>query len=224
MTHHSHLDISLHAPDPQTLWPPFGLRNSKESIEVLGTVGESDNEEFVWPIQPNTNEKQESVDSPQLVGSSHALSMSKTLQHESIALVSSTTDPSVSQPFLAAASSLTNMAASSQQTQHHVQENLVVLNGLLPSLFTKTDLSLTTTLPQLPGAVARPDVAVTSLEYSQISAPTNTVSTSAAKIDNPPITVQQQTSPVNSKSLNCTDLSVAVANLDAFVLGAGGLP
>lgn len=204
LAHHSHLDISSHAPNPQTLWPPFGLRNSKESIEVLGTVGESDSEEFEWPTQPNTNEKLESVDNPRLAGISHALSMSMTLQHESPALVSSTTDPSVSQPSVTVASSLT-MAASSQQTQQP--------NGSLSSLSTKTDLSPTTILPQLPDAVARLDMDVTNLEYSEISAPTNTVSTSA---------VQEQTNPVNSKSLNCTDLSVAVANLDAFVLGAGG--
>jgi len=233
LAHHSHLDISSHAPDPQTLWPPFGLRNSKESIEVLGTVGESDNEEFEWPIQPNTNEKPESVDTPQLVGSSHALSMSETPQHESLALVSSTTDPSVSQPSVTAALSLTNMGASSQQTQQPIQENLVVVNGLLPSLSTKTDLSPTTTLLQMSDApaanaahqnVARADVAVMNVEYSQQTGPTNIVSSQnlPGKIDNPPITLPQQTNPVNSKSLNCADLSVAVANLDAFVLGAGG--
>jgi hypothetical protein len=91
----------------------------------------------------------------------------------------------------------------------------------------KTDHPPTTTLSQLSVTqVARPDVAVKNLDHSQTSAPTNTVSASAqslsGKIDNPPITLPQQTNPVNSKSLNSADLSVAVANLDAFVLGAGG--
>ncbi|KAL3801540.1 hypothetical protein HJC23_000978 [Cyclotella cryptica] len=38
---------SPHAPDPATLWPPFGLRNSSHAVEALGKIGESDNEDFV---------------------------------------------------------------------------------------------------------------------------------------------------------------------------------
>ena len=58
-----HLDISPHAPNPQTLWPPFGLRSSKESCDALGIVGESDNEDFEGPVQPVIREKSESEDS-----------------------------------------------------------------------------------------------------------------------------------------------------------------
>lgn len=47
-----HLDVSPHAPNPLSLWPPVGLRNGKDAIEVLGEVGESDNEDFAAPIQP----------------------------------------------------------------------------------------------------------------------------------------------------------------------------
>lgn len=39
--------ISPHAPNPVTLWPPFGLRNSPDALEALGKIGESDNEDFV---------------------------------------------------------------------------------------------------------------------------------------------------------------------------------
>jgi hypothetical protein len=45
-----HLDISPHAPNPISLWPPFGLRCSKEAIEALGKVGDSDNEDFQSPV------------------------------------------------------------------------------------------------------------------------------------------------------------------------------
>lgn len=50
-------DISPHAPDPMTLWPPFGLRSSKEAVEALGEVGDSDNEDFTRPVQLITREK-----------------------------------------------------------------------------------------------------------------------------------------------------------------------
>jgi hypothetical protein len=213
LANHSYFDISSHAPDPQTLWPPFGLRNSKESIEILGTVGESDNEEFECPIQPNSNEKTDSVDNPQSVGSSGALSMSETPLHDSLALVSSSIDPSASQPCV-------TIVSSQQSNAGIVQTNQLVESA-------KTDHPPTTTLSQLSDTqVARPDVAVANLDHSQTSAPTNTMSAStqslSGKIDNPPITLPQQTNPVNSKSLNSADLSVAVANLDAFVLGARG--
>lgn len=247
LAHHSHLDISSHAPDPQTLWPPFGMRNSKESIEVLGTVGESDNEHFEWPIQPNSIEKSDSINNPQSVGSSHALSMSETPLHKPRALVSGTTDPSVLQISVTKVSSLTSLASSqqsnagiSQYSQQPVQTNLLdllVKSSSLPSLSAKTDHSPTTTLPQMSNApaatvahhhVARPDVAVTNLEYSQKAVPTNTLSTSEksppGKIDNPPITLPQQSNPVISMRLNCAELSVAVANLDVFVLAAGDEP
>lgn len=41
-----HADISPHAPDPKTLWPPFGLRNSDEAIELLGKPVDSDVEDL----------------------------------------------------------------------------------------------------------------------------------------------------------------------------------
>lgn len=40
-------NISPHAPNPVTLWPPFGLRSSPSAVEALGKIGESDNEDFV---------------------------------------------------------------------------------------------------------------------------------------------------------------------------------
>lgn len=43
-------DISPHAPDPKSLWPPFGLRRSEQAIQVLGEPGDSDVEDF----DPNT--------------------------------------------------------------------------------------------------------------------------------------------------------------------------
>ena len=45
-------DISPHAPNPVSLWPPLGLRGCKEAVEVLGKAGESDNEDFAGPLQP----------------------------------------------------------------------------------------------------------------------------------------------------------------------------
>lgn len=54
---HPHHGISPHAPNPMTLWPPFGLRSSKEAVEAFGKVGESDNKEFILPVQPITREK-----------------------------------------------------------------------------------------------------------------------------------------------------------------------
>ena len=49
---HPHHDISPNAPNPMTLWPPFGLRSDKEAIDAFGEVGESDIEDFILPIQP----------------------------------------------------------------------------------------------------------------------------------------------------------------------------
>ncbi len=42
-------DISPHAPSPNSLWPPFGLRGSQKAIEAFGKVGDSDSEDFVAP-------------------------------------------------------------------------------------------------------------------------------------------------------------------------------
>lgn len=38
--------ISQHAPNPVSLWPPFGLRSSPSATDALGKVGDSDNEDF----------------------------------------------------------------------------------------------------------------------------------------------------------------------------------
>ena len=61
---HPHLDISPHAPNPTTLWPPFGLRSSKEAVEALGKLGESDNEDFMAPIEPIARAKPDSNSYP----------------------------------------------------------------------------------------------------------------------------------------------------------------
>ena len=42
-------DISPHAPSPNFLWPPFGLRGSQKAIAAFGKVGDSDSEDFVVP-------------------------------------------------------------------------------------------------------------------------------------------------------------------------------
>lgn len=42
-------DISPHAPSPNSLWPPLGLRGSQKAIEAFGKVGDSDDEDFVAP-------------------------------------------------------------------------------------------------------------------------------------------------------------------------------
>ena len=41
-----HEDVSPHAPNPLTLWPPFGLRSCESAIEALGKLGDSDCEDF----------------------------------------------------------------------------------------------------------------------------------------------------------------------------------
>lgn len=45
-------DISPHAPNPTSLWPPFGLRDTKEAVVALGRVGDSDNEDFQANTKP----------------------------------------------------------------------------------------------------------------------------------------------------------------------------
>jgi hypothetical protein len=60
-------NCSPHAPNPVTLWPPFGLRNSSSAVEALGKVGESDNEDFVRNVgratQPAISQKKEDATS-----------------------------------------------------------------------------------------------------------------------------------------------------------------
>lgn len=50
-------DISPHAPDPNSLWPPLGLRDDKEAVEGLGKVGDSDNEDFNGPIKSTKSDQ-----------------------------------------------------------------------------------------------------------------------------------------------------------------------
>ncbi len=51
-------DISPHAPDPKSLWPPFGLRNCEQAIQKLGEPGDSDVEDF----DPNRVNMQSNLD------------------------------------------------------------------------------------------------------------------------------------------------------------------
>ncbi|EED95134.1 predicted protein [Thalassiosira pseudonana CCMP1335] len=52
------IDISTHAPDPKSLWPPFGLRSSEGAVEALGMTEEDDNVDFTVaapPIKPTVS-------------------------------------------------------------------------------------------------------------------------------------------------------------------------
>jgi len=62
-------DISPHAPDPKSLWPPFGLRRSEQAIQVLGEPGDSDVEDF----DPNTVNLMRTPDNGDLEKSSRSL-------------------------------------------------------------------------------------------------------------------------------------------------------
>jgi len=115
-----HLDISPHAPNPMSLWPPCGLRSSKEAVGVLGKVGESDNEDFEAPIQPIARAKPDSNSYPQSHGppqiasvtSSIALSVSQASFYQPVASVARSTAPSVSQiPFCQPVASVASVAA-----------------------------------------------------------------------------------------------------------------
>jgi hypothetical protein len=46
------IDISPHAPDPKSLWPPFGLRSSEGAVEALGMTEEDDNVDFTVAAPP----------------------------------------------------------------------------------------------------------------------------------------------------------------------------
>jgi hypothetical protein len=149
-----HLDISPHAPNPQTLWPPFGLRSCKESCDALGIVGESDNEDFEGPVQPVIGEKSESSSS-QFYFPHSVLSFAQTPSCQPVASAASTTAPSVSQSlFCQPVSSSAGMAASShnkvgisQNFQGSVPINSLAVSSSFPTPM-KTNHP-TTALPQL---------------------------------------------------------------------------
>jgi hypothetical protein len=173
------LDISPHAPNPMTLWPPLGLRGSKESVEALGQVGESDNEDFVGPIQPSESDYSQ-LYVPSSVASSSILSFSQTPMCQ---LVASAANSSSSSVFCQPVSSSAGMAPLSQNQggiSHYIQKtvptNTFAVSSSLPSQSAKT------THP--PTAFPRPSLAPAT-------------AFSAAKPGN-----QMMTNPLNSTKIN----------------------
>jgi hypothetical protein len=261
LAHHPHLDISPHAPNPLSLWPPFGLRSSKESSEVLGNLGESDDEDFEGPIQSITRVKSESNSSqfyvPQSAATSSLLSFSQTPSCQPVTSAAITSVPSFSQsPFCQPISSSAGMAASSQNkvgTSQYAQNTLPInssaVSSSLPSLSFKANHP-PTALPQLSLAPAPNFVASSAAHHAARPGSQAMTNPNAMKTNHPPsaspqlslapaINVvassaahhavrpvnQAMTNPLNAMGLNSADLSVAVANLDAFVLaGDSGLP
>ena len=256
-----HLDISPHAPNPLSLWPPFGLRSSKESIEVLGNLGESDNEDFEGPIQSISRVKSESNSSqvyiPQSAAASSLLSFSQTPSCQPVASAAITTVPSFSQShFCQPTSSSAGMAISSQNnvgTSQYVKKtvptNYSASSSSLTSLSFKANHQ-PTALPQLsldsaPNLVASSAAPNAARSGSQAMTNLNAMKTNHPPSASPQLLLtpaingmtssathhagrpgnQAMTNPFNAMGLNSADLSVAVANLDAFVLaGDSSLP
>ena len=248
-----HLDISPHAPNPQTLWPPFGLRSSKESCDALGIVGESDNEDFEGPVQPVIREKSESSSS-QFYFPQSVLSFAQTPSCQPVASAASTTAPSVSQshfcqPVSSLAASSQNKVGISQNFRGSVPINSLAVSSSFPTTV-KTNHP-TTALPQLSLAPAPNFVASSAAHHAARPGNQAMANLLNAMKTNPPPTAQLSlaqapnfvassgahhaarpgtqlmTNPLKAMGLNGADLSVAVANLDAFVLAAGdgpGLP
>lgn len=230
----NHLDISPHAPNPISLWPPFGLRSSKEATEALGKVGGSDNEDFQVSAQPIVRPKTapSSIHEPNVVPAisassvpSQSISQIRTRQPISSAAITTDVGQSalcepvqsvVSMPLpIVANKPALSTAAISQvaQSQKSAITNNQMVNSSLP---TETDIFETT---DPPSSATHSSAAVEVNNISSIAPiiPIITSSTvhplAGAGVDH------TKTTSINNDSLGA-DLSVAVANLDAFVLAA----
>jgi hypothetical protein len=246
------LDVSPHAPNPMTLWPPLGLRGSKESSEALGQVGESDNEDFVGPIQPISREKPESLSSqfyvPSSVVSSSIPSISQIPSCQLAASAANSTAPSV---FCQPVSSTSmahlsqNPAGISQYVQRTVPTNPFSVRSAVssqpvktahpPTAFPRLSLAPTTTLSAPSAAkpgyhtianslnVIKTNYPATALTQLSL-APASTFAASSAALHASIPGNQAMANSLKTMGLNGADLSVAVANMDVFVLTAGDSP
>lgn len=199
---HHHLDISPHAPNPISLWPPFGLRNSKEATEALGKVGDSDNEDFDSSIQSKTQP-------PLILSNQHnkpasapvaSVIMSKTSICQPVASVASSTVPSVSQSEVA----ITNV--SNATSNYSLQSTVGTFEA---DRSQKSGIQNSQELLE-----SQPPTQSTTIET------THSLSCTPPPSSTLPIVGVNLGQTIHTSSLGA-DLSVAVANLDAFVLAAG---
>ncbi|KAL7542987.1 hypothetical protein ACHAXR_013288 [Thalassiosira sp. AJA248-18] len=246
------LDISPHAPNPMSLWPPFGLRSSKAAVEALGKAGESDNEDFQVPIQPMARMKSDSsaysqnnVPRAASAFSSTAPSTSKVpIMCRPVASVKLELDahPPRNIP-RAAASNLSQVPFcqpvagvkpdSNAYPQNYAPWVASAASVTTPSALQAPSLQASTTgftnrsLQSQPIALKTNYPPTASARMPpQSSGRTNTLSTvnhftSSAPVHHPTQYANDQRMPnhINTMGLNGGNLSAAVANMDAYVLG-----
>lgn len=186
-----HLDISPHAPNPISLWPPFGLRDSKEATEALGKVGDSDNEDFESSVQSK----------PQPLGQHHHPAASAPVASVIMSQTSLCQPVSGSQLEVATTNvSYTVSTSSLQSTVGTFEVAQSQTSGIQnsPALLESQPLTLPATVETIHPLSCTPPTSTSTL----------------------PIIGANLGQTINTASSGA-DLSVAVANLDAFVLAAG---
>lgn len=233
-----HNDISPHAPNPTSLWPPFGLRSSKAAVDVLGKVGDSDNEDFQTPMQPVARAKP----GPYTLAQNNAQQVASTA---TVAASTSSRVPILCQPIASAKPSQPQPSFHQDNNPRATvsANNLTAINdpvmcqpiaGLKsgPSRYTQTY------------AQARPTASLTAINASKMPAYQNTTTgvpnrlhpnQQVSSANMPQAQISTSSNPlltqhynprmqnnINTSVLNGPNLSAAVANLDAFVLGTGG--
>lgn len=204
LTQPPHLDISPHAPNPESLWPPFGLRSSKQAIEALGNVGESDNEECEFSLQHNVSSQPVSNSA----ASMPSQNISQICPFQPEASGASKSAPSVSQLIQSAVTisvpdASTLSSHSTLETSDLAQRSGMANNQVVISSLSTLSSSMTTNHPSSSAALCSTDVETKTLSPSIPSFNNSSPARSIAEV-------------VGLEN----ELSVAVANLDAFVLAA----
>ena len=228
--HQHHTDISPHAPNPISLWPPFGLRGSKEATEALGKAGDSDNEDFQFSAQPavKAHSAPSSTNQPHVLAVSASvpsLNMSQILEGQPVVSGVITNGSTASQSDVCRAVKSMPIVTDSKvaSTAYHsklesfqaaqTQSSDMINNQQMAESSPPTQSATIETNHQLTSSMHTPTVA----EAKIISPKFQPFASSSAL----PIIGINPGHTINTVGLG-VDLSVAVANLDAIVLAAEG--
>ena len=221
-------DISPHAPNPTSLWPPFDLRSSKEAVEALGKVGESDNEDFEVPIQPIARVKSDPNAYPQnlapQVASAASLSMQNVSQFPLCQPIASVNSGSNAHP-QNNVSQVASVAAAPSASQAPTYQTQAGTAQAAQRVEFKYPGVLSNSLPSqpMPLKTNRQPLVSTQMPFSQYSTGPNALS-SIAPFTTSTVSYRSEqtvTNSINTRGLHGANLSAAVANMDHYVLSAG---
>ena len=203
-----HLDISHYAPDPVELWPPFGLRSNKDAVDVLGKVGDSDNEDFVTQVQPIVRAKQpESSPVPPQLGTASDL---KSYNQKISAVTAAAAAPAPPKPTARGLSPFCQPVASGA--------SVPVPSKVQQSSFQSAASLAAATVSQSAAFQAIVAPSIQAAAQSTISAstlPSVATLTNVSQLPLPQASTTVASSHTAPLSLPNHDLSAAVANMDA---------